>query len=81
VEYGSLEVPQPGMFRADVVAPLREAARLRALFDLDLFTSGLLLQYLRRIDTLERELRILEGSAPQPRTERDGPTRWRGPHA
>jgi chaperone modulatory protein CbpM len=59
VEYGSLEMLQEGRFQADVVAPLREAMRVRARFDLDLFTAGLVLQYLRRIDRLEHELRAL----------------------
>jgi hypothetical protein len=35
---------------------LREAARLRADFDLDLFTTGLLAGYIRRVRELEREL-------------------------
>lgn len=35
---------------------LREAVRLRRDFDLDLFTTGLLAGYIRRVRELEREL-------------------------
>lgn len=61
VEYGSLPAGSDGMFQADVVRCLREAVRLRVLFDLDLFSAGLLLRYLRRIEELEGELRALRG--------------------
>lgn len=81
VEYGSLERPQTDVFRADVVAPLREAVRVRSLFDLDLFTAGLLLQYLRRIEALEQELRVVQASMAQVPVERDGPAHWLEPHA
>jgi hypothetical protein len=36
---------------------LREAVRLRADFDLDLFATGLLAGYIRRVHDLEEELR------------------------
>ncbi|MDB5859718.1 MAG: hypothetical protein JWQ76_3407 [Ramlibacter sp.] len=88
VDYGVL-VPmanEPGrLFNAAVVPLLREAVRLRADFDLDLFTVSLLLRYLQRIVRLEQQLRALQ--APQAQyshhvhLERDGPAPWREPHA
>ena len=59
VEYGSLAPPTAEGFQPEVVSSLREALRVRALFDLDLFTAGLLLQYLRTIEQLECEVRGL----------------------
>ncbi len=81
VDYGALEALQDGTFRADVVAPLREALRVRVRFDLDLFTAGLLLKYLQRIDAMERELRALRAHGPGEPPEREGPARWLEPHA
>jgi chaperone modulatory protein CbpM len=68
-------------FTADLVHPLREAARVRAQFDLDLFTMGLLAGYLHRIELLEQQVRVLQGRvhAP-PHSPRDGPATWREPH-
>jgi chaperone modulatory protein CbpM len=64
VEYGALvPLPQAGAqrrFSGACVPPLREAARLRADLDLDLFTVSLLLRYLQRIDDLEHQVRSLQ---------------------
>ena len=87
VEYGALEpvqgVVQHGLvFSAGLVPSLREAARLRTDYDLDVFTVGVLLGYLRRITQLERELRALRAHLGQaPRDPREGPASWREPHA
>jgi chaperone modulatory protein CbpM len=88
VDYGVL-VPlanEPGrLFNAAIVPSLREAVRLRADFDLDLFTVSLLLRYLQRIVQLEHQLRTLQASQAQyihpVHFERDGPAPWREPHA
>lgn len=86
VEYGTL-VPvtgEPGsrQFSASCVPPLREAARLRSHYDLDLFTISLLLGYLQRIAQLEQQLRSLNAHIPHPQhLPREGPTPWREPHA
>lgn len=44
------------LFSAAFIAPLKVAGRLRRDFDLDLFSVGLLLEYLCRIDMLEHQL-------------------------
>jgi chaperone modulatory protein CbpM len=88
VDYGVL-VPLANeptrLFNAAIVPPLREAVRLRADFDLDLFTVSLLLRYLQRIVHLEHQLRTLQASQAQyihpVHFERDGPAPWREPHA
>ena len=86
VEYGSL-TPMVGegsvrQFSAACVVPLREAVRLRGLYDLDLFTVSLLLGYLQRIAHLEHQLRGLHAHLPNPpQLPREGPTPWREPHA
>ena len=86
VEYGAL-VPLPGepgprQFSASCVAPLREAARLRGDYALDLFSLSLLLGYLQRIAQLEHQLRTVHGHVPHPaQLPREGPTPWREPHA
>jgi chaperone modulatory protein CbpM len=49
----------PQLFGADWLMPLREAARMRHDFDLDLFAVSLITDYLHRIDALEHELRAL----------------------
>ena len=51
---------EPPEFAADWLLPLREAARLRRAFDLDLFAAGLLAEHVRRIEQLEREVRVLQ---------------------
>src|SRR3954468_11203168 len=87
VEYGAL-APATGrtfagrQFSAACVAPLREAARLRSWYDLDLFTVSLLLGYLQRIAHLEQQVRQLNPPLPHPQPlPREGPTPWREPHA
>lgn len=86
VEYGALEPSASDAadtwFTADYVHPLREAARMRALFDLDLFSAGLLAGYLHRIELLERQVRALQGQVPgHGHPSREGPATWREPHA
>jgi chaperone modulatory protein CbpM len=86
VDYGALVplVDDTGMaqFSAGYVAPLREAVRLRAHYDLDLFTVSLLVSYLQRIAHLEQQLRSLQAHVPHPEhLPREGPTPWREPHA
>ena len=87
VDYGAL-VPLAGesgetrQFSAGNVPPLREAARLRMHYDLDLFTVSLLLGYLQRIAHLEQQLRGMHAHLPHPpNLPREGPTPWREPHA
>lgn len=86
VAYGGL-VPLAGrrggerQFGTGWVAPLREAARLKSDYDLDLFTVSLLLGYLQRIVHLEQQVRLLQAQPahahPMPR---EGPSPWREPH-
>jgi hypothetical protein len=69
VEYGALapqlaEAGLPPRFGAGCVGALREAVRLRSLFDLDLFTTGLLLRQLQRIEQLELQVRSLQAQLP-----------------
>ena len=63
IEYGAL-VPIPSAtqaraFTADWVGPLGAVCRLRADFDLDLFTVAMVLGYLHRIETLEQKVQAL----------------------
>lgn len=87
VEYGALTpVAAEGgslrEFSAACVIPLREAVRLRAVYDLDLFTVSLLLGYLQRITQLEHQMRTLQAQLPHShQVPREGPTPWREPHA
>ena len=87
VDYGALvplatEIETVRQFSASCVPPLREAARLRTHYDLDLFTVSLLLGYLQRIAHLEHQLRGLHAHLPHPvQLPREGPTPWREPHA
>jgi chaperone modulatory protein CbpM len=73
VGYGALAPARAGgslTFTADWVMPLREAARLRRDFDLDLFAASLVAEHLHRIAALEEELRALRarfGARPSPR--------------
>lgn len=46
----------PGDLDLRTALALREATRLRADFDLDLFTTGLLAGYIRRVHDLESQL-------------------------
>jgi chaperone modulatory protein CbpM len=55
---------QERRFSAECVMPLRTAGKLRQDFDLDLFTVGLLLGYLNRIEALERQVRTLKAQQP-----------------
>lgn len=88
VAYGAITRAEPvagtgggtGMFSGEWVGPLRTAAQLRKDFDLDLFTVAMLLDYLRRIDTLERELRHLRAQLPSHAPAHHGPGRWREEH-
>jgi chaperone modulatory protein CbpM len=62
VAYGVLapvHAGDPQVFTADWLPPLREAARLRRAFDLELFAAGLVAEHLHRIEELEREIRAL----------------------
>lgn len=85
VEFGALAPlgrNEEGLvFAAECMLPLREACRLRSDFDLDLFTAGLLLRYLQRIDTLERRVKSLEAQLPAHarHPEREGPDLWHEP--
>ncbi len=69
LDYGVLQFcvsrEGPTCFDAAAVWPLREAARQRAIFDLDIFTMGLLVDYLRTIDELQGQLRALNARLPQ----------------
>jgi chaperone modulatory protein CbpM len=85
LEYGVLEPSSTHAddprYGVDCVATLREASRLRLIFDLDVFTVSLLLGYLQRIEALERELKSLHARVPHTAIDRDGPATWREPHA
>ncbi len=85
-EYGALaplerDRPEP-RFSSECVTGLRQAGRLRRDFDLDMFAVALLIEYLNRIDLLERQIRSLQAHLPghaQP-LRREGPQPWREPH-
>ena len=69
VEYGALRpLADPDRteshFSAEYVSPLRAAGKLRLDFDLDLFTAAILLDYLNRIEVLERQLQSLQAHLP-----------------
>lgn len=71
VDYGALvplgtraTVQTLHQFSAEWVTPLRTASRLRRDFDLDVFSMGMLLGYLNRIDELERDMRSLRAQLP-----------------
>ena len=88
VEYGALKpLPAPSqgrVFSAACVATLRSACKLRRDYDLELFTIALLMEYLNRIDELERELRTLHAKTPSHvmiGAHREGPQPWREQHA
>ena len=86
MEYGALaplerDRPDP-FFSSECIGGLRRAARLRRDFELDLFAVALLLDYLNRIDALERQLKSLQAHLPahvQP-AHREGPQPWHEPH-
>jgi chaperone modulatory protein CbpM len=86
VEYGALDLADGDgstiLFHSDCVAPLRTASRLRADFDLDLFTTGLLLGYLRRIGELEQQIASIQARAPAHVAHaRHEPGPWHEEHA
>ncbi len=71
VEYGALlplathsaAQERAHRFSATCVVPLRTACHVQRDFDLDLFTAGVLVGYLTRIDTLERQVQSLHAQA------------------
>jgi chaperone modulatory protein CbpM len=85
-EYGALQPLDAAAaerhFSSECVGPLRHAARLRRDFDLDLFAVALLLDYLHRIDALERQVKSLQAHLPghAHALPREGPQPWREPH-
>lgn len=89
VGYGVLKAVQAAgdeaLFRADCLPLLRTATRLGRDFDLDMFTVGLLLGYLDRIDVLERQVKTFRALLPAhlhpPASMHEGPSPWREPHA
>jgi hypothetical protein len=62
MEYGALQAVQPAsqvlIFDAEYVAPLREAGKLRRDYDLDLFMVVILMDFLKRIASLEHQLHV-----------------------
>jgi chaperone modulatory protein CbpM len=88
VEYGALAPVQRTqttttlVFSAACVAPLRHAVRLRRDFDLDLFMVGMLLDYLQRIEDLEKQVRSLKAQLPKHAhaPHHEGPEPWHEPH-
>lgn len=68
VDYGALapltQDDQREFYSAGWVSPLRVAIKLRQDFDLDLFTVAMLLGYLTRIESLERQLNALKAQLP-----------------
>ena len=87
IEYGALAPMQREadelVFSAACAPALRTACKLRQDYDLDLFTVALLMEYLNRIEALEREIRSLHAQLPShlAAPHRDGPQPWREPHA
>jgi chaperone modulatory protein CbpM len=77
VDYGALapmNTAQPErIFSAKCVMPLRTASQLRHDFVLDLFTVAMLLGYLSRIESLERQLRSLPRALPCRLSQAPGP--------
>lgn len=86
LEYGALvpldKAATGRLFSSECIAPLRRAARMRRDFDLDLFAVALLLDYLHRIDALERQVKSLQAHLPAHVhvVPREGPQPWREPH-
>ena len=68
VDYGALaplaEPSEADVFSATWVAPLRTAGKLRQDFDLELFSVAMLVGYLIRIETLEREIKTARAQLP-----------------
>lgn len=71
VDDGALQPVQQGatllVFSAECVMPLRKAGRLGRDFDLDLFTVGLLLDHMQRIEVLEAQVLHLQVRLGTPR--------------
>lgn len=68
VDYGALTALEPlngaqpeRTFSTECVMPLRTASQLRHDFALDLFMVAVLMVYLRRIESLELQVRSLSG--------------------
>jgi chaperone modulatory protein CbpM len=63
LDYGALTPLEPEggilLFPLHCVTPLRRAARLRRDYDLDLFAMVVVLDQLRRIESLEQQLHTL----------------------
>jgi chaperone modulatory protein CbpM len=85
VGYGVLSplpVREQRVFAADWLVPLRTATQMRRDFDLDLFAVGLILDYLHRIEELEREVNSLRAHLPSHGTApREGPAPWHEAHS
>lgn len=68
VDYGALipleMQPKGRIFSAACLTTLRTACQIRRDYDLELFTITLLMRYLNRIETLERELRTVRAQLP-----------------
>lgn len=86
IEYGALtpleREKEELRFSSECVGGLRQAGRLRRDFELDMFAVAMLLEYLHRIDFLERQIKSLQAHLPghaQP-LHREGPQPWREPH-
>jgi hypothetical protein len=64
LDYGALTPLEPAdsipLFPLVCVTPLRSAARLREDYDLDLFAMVVVLDQLRRIESLEQQLHALQ---------------------
>jgi hypothetical protein len=54
------------MFAITCMQPLRTAGKLRRDYDLDLFVVVILMDYLRRIETLESQLLSLQAQSGLP---------------
>ncbi|MBK1685636.1 chaperone modulator CbpM [Rhodoferax fermentans] len=68
VAYRALKPVSPAtperVFSAQWVMPLRNAARLRVDYDLDMFTVAILLDKLTRIEMLQRQVQSLQARLP-----------------
>jgi chaperone modulatory protein CbpM len=83
VGYGAVKPleqrPDGNHFSAGCLGTLRHACKVRQDFDLDIFTVALLVEYLNRIDVLQREVRYLHAHLPPhaiAATHREGPRPW-----
>ena len=59
--------PRARQFSAQCVTQLRAACQLRVDYDLDLFSVAMLIGYLTRIESLEREVGRLQAHQPHHR--------------